>query len=322
VVSGDFKIGLTSFVGSSFSATNIPGAGVAINPNRRIEKLRGFYRYTPVTVGADSCAAIAVLKKGATVVATATFFATATQSTFRQFDADFVYTSCMIPDSVVVILSSSNPYALEGLLNGSTTTLPIGGEAWFDDISLVDTTVGFSIAPIAVFDTASVVKNTPKSVAVTANDLDCYNRTMVVSISGGTTPHGAISVSGSNVIYTPATGYVGKDTFSYTITAGGKSTTTQVAVVVSPGVGINTLAENSVSFYPNPTRGTLVVNADNSEVSSLIITDLVGKRIIAQTITSTQTTVNTSSLNTGVYVLNLVDTNGKIRFTSKFVAEK
>ncbi len=322
VVSGDFKISLTNFTNSNFSATNIPGAGIAISPNRRIEKLSGFYRYAPITVGADSCAAIAVLKKGATVVATATFFATAAQGTFRQFNADFVYSSCLVPDSVVIILSSSNPYALEGLINGSTTTLPIGGEAWFDDITLVDTTAGFSVAPIAVFDTASVTKNTPKSIAVTANDLDCYGRTLVVTIPSGTSAHGAVSVSGSNVVYTPATGYLGKDTFAYIITAGGKSSTTKVAVVVSPGVGINTLAENSVSFYPNPAKGNLIVNADNNEVSSLIITDLVGKRVIAQAVSASQTIVNTTSLNTGVYILNLVDANGKIRFTSKFVAEK
>ncbi len=322
VISGDFKISLTNFTNSNFSATNIPGAGVAINPARRIEKLSGFYSYAPITVGADSCAAIAVLKKGSTVVATATFFATAAQSTFRQFSADFVYTSCLIPDSVVIILSSSNPYALEGLISGSTTSLPIGGEAWFDDITLVDTTVNFSVNPIANFDTVSVVKNTPKSIAVTANDFDCYGRALTVSIPGGTTPHGAISVSGTNVIYTPTTGFLGKDNFTYTITAGGKSSSTQVTITVTPNAGINTLGENSVEFYPNPSRGNLVVNADNNEVSSLIITDLVGKRVIAQAVTAAQTIVNTSSLNTGVYILNLVDANGKIRFTSKFVSEK
>lgn len=317
--SGDFKLNLTSFTGGSFSPTSIPGAGVPISPARRLEKFAGSYRYSPIVVGADSCAAIAVLKKGATVIASATFFATATTNTFTRFEVPFVYSSCEIPDSVVIILSSSNPFVLEGLLAGSTNSLPIGGRAWFDDIELIDTSSTFSLAPIALFDTTSTFKNNPKSITVTANDVDCYGRSLTVSIPSGTTPNGAVSVSGQNIIYTPNTGFLGQDTFTYTITAGGKSSSTQVAVRVYSGVGINTLGDDNVSIYPNPAINSLFVSVDPAEVSKVVITDMLGRSLISKEVSSTKNEVKVQELNEGMYIVNLVDNSGKVRFSTKFL---
>jgi hypothetical protein len=319
VASGDFKLNLTSFTGGSFSPTSIPGAGVPISPARRLEKFAGSYRYSPIVVGADSCAAIAVLKKGATVIASATFYASATQNSFTRFEVPFIYTSCEIPDSVVIILSSSNPFVLEGLLQGSTNSLPIGGRAWFDDISLVDTTVTFSAGPFANFDTTSTFKNNPKSIAVTTNDVDCYGRSLTVSIPTGTTPNGAVSVSGQNVIYTPSTGFLGQDTFTYTITAGTRSSSTRVAVRVYSGVGINTLGEDNVSIYPNPAINSLFVNVDPTEVSKVVITDMIGRALISKEVSTNKNEVKVQELNEGMYIITLLDNTGKVRFSSKFL---
>ncbi len=323
-VSGDFKISLTSFTGSNFSATNIPGAGIALTPPRRVAQLTGFYKYAPITVGADSCAALAVLKKGSTVVAQASFYAKAAQSTYAQFAADFVYTSCEIPDSIAIILSSSDPYTLEGIIDGSTASLPIGGQAWFDDISLVDTTVAFSINPVAVFDTTTTLKNTPKNVAVTANDVECYGRTLTVAAPASSVKGGTVSVSGLNVQYTPANNFLGLDTFSYTLTAAGASSpsTTKVRVSVVTPSGINTLEPNTVSIYPNPAINILNIEADANEVSKAIVTDMIGRTVSVEAIVSNKTAINTSSLETGVYVISLVDNRGKVRFSSKFNVQK
>jgi hypothetical protein len=314
---------LTSFTGNSFDITNIPGAGVAISPPRRLGKLSGFYKYDPITVGADSCAAIAVLRKGQTIVATATFFAKAAQSSYSAFSADFVYSSCEIPDSAIIVLSSSNPYALEDLIGGGTATVPIGSAAWFDDIALEDTTNSFSINPIAVFDNTNTAKNTAKVVAVTANDIECYGRTLTVTSGVSSLKGGTVSVSGTSITYTPATGFTGNDTFSYSITAGSSAaSTTQVRVDVYDPTGFNTLTEANVAVYPNPSQNVLFVEVDATEATKAVITDLVGRTVAVENVTANKTAINTSSIATGVYVISLVDNNGRTRFSSKFNVQK
>jgi hypothetical protein len=323
VVNGDFKISLTSFTGSSFDITNIPGAGAAISPPRRLAKLSGFYKYAPITVGADSCAAIAVLRKGQTIVATATFFAKAAQSSYTAFSADFVYSSCEIPDSAIIVLSSSNPYALEDLIGGGTATVPIGSEAWFDDIALEDTTNTFSINPVAVFDNTNTAKNTAKVVAVTANDIECYGRTLTVTSAVNSVKGGTVSVSGTSITYTPANNFTGNDTFSYSITAAGSAaSTTQVRVDVYDPAGFNTLTEANVAVYPNPSQNVLFVEIDATEATKAVITDLVGRTVAVETVTANKTAINTSSIATGVYVISLVDNNGRTRFSSKFNVQR
>lgn len=326
VISGDFKISLTSFVGNSFSPTNIPGAGIAINPPRRIGKLEGYYQYAPIAgkVGQDSCAAIAVLKKGNLVVAQANFFAVNPQSTYAKFSVDFVYSSCLVPDSAVIILASSNPYSLQTLLGGGTATLPIGGAALFDDIALVDTTGTFTVPPIATSDTTSTMKNTPKNVTVLANDASCYGGTLSATLPSSTSPHGTLSIAAGVVTYTPATNYFGLDTFYYTLASTGTSLTAtgMVTVTVKNNVGINSVDAIQANVYPNPVQTRLTIEADAKLVSKAVITDVIGKIVAVDNISSDKTIINTNELQNGLYVVALVDANGRTRFTSRIVVAK
>lgn len=326
VISGDFKISLTSFVGNNFSPTNIPGAGIALTPPRRIGKLEGYYQYAPVAgkVGQDSCAAIAVLKKGNLVVAQANFFAVNAQSTYAKFSADFVYSSCLIPDSAVIILSSSNPYSLESLLGGGTATLPIGGAALFDDIALVDTTGTFSIPPIANVDTSSTMKNTPKNISVLTNDESCYGGTLSAALIGTSSPHGTLSIAGGVVTYTPTTNYVGGDTFYYTLSSTGTAQTAKgmVTVTVKNNVGINAVDAIQANVYPNPVQTRLTIEADAKLVAKAVVTDVVGKVVAVETISSDKTVINTTEFQNGLYVVSLVDATGRTRFMSKIAVEK
>jgi hypothetical protein len=263
------------------------------------------------------------LRKGQTIVATATFFAKAAQSSYTAFSADFVYSSCEIPDSAIIVLSSSNPYALEDLIGGGTATVPIGSEAWFDDIALEDTTNTFSINPVAVFDNTNTAKNTAKVVAVTANDIECYGRTLTVTSAVNSVKGGTVSVSGTSITYTPANNFTGNDTFSYSITAAGSAaSTTQVRVDVYDPAGFNTLTEANVAVYPNPSQNVLFVEIDATEATKAVITDLVGRTVAVETVTANKTAINTSSIATGVYVISLVDNNGRTRFSSKFNVQR
>ncbi len=77
--------------------------------------------------------------------------------------------------------------------------------------------------------------NKPATLAVMSNDsVTPYG---VLKLVSATTPaHGTVAISGDNLVYTPAAGFVGKDTFSYTVkdtVLGVASATAQVTVNVT-----------------------------------------------------------------------------------------
>ncbi|SFA99020.1 Putative Ig domain-containing protein [Collimonas sp. OK607] len=85
--------------------------------------------------------------------------------------------------------------------------------------------------PVAVNDSAATTANQLVTVNVTANDSG-----PITSIAISTPPaHGSVAVSGLNAVYTPASNYFGNDSFSYTATGpGGTSTPASVTVAVTP----------------------------------------------------------------------------------------
>ncbi len=87
-------------------------------------------------------------------------------------------------------------------------------------------------APIAADDQA-VSRSEPVSIDVLANDVDPDGDPL--SLAGvGAAAHGQVSVQGDRVIYTPESGYVGDDSFSYEVQDdGGASATATVTVTVS-----------------------------------------------------------------------------------------
>jgi hypothetical protein len=107
---------------------------------------------------------------------------------------------------------------------------------WIDDVELTNTLVVSQCnrPPIANDDTTSTVTNTPVTVNVVANDQDPDNDALTVQ-SNTQPAHGSATHTSSSVTYTPASGYVGPDTFNYTINDGnGHTASAKVTVTVSP----------------------------------------------------------------------------------------
>ena len=75
-----------------------------------------------------------------------------------------------------------------------------------------------------------------------------------------------------------------------------------------------------VSAYPNPTDGILHITATDGEIARVEMTDMFGRNVPVRTenIATQQTTVNTSSLPSGVYILRITLRNGAVR-TEKVV---
>jgi hypothetical protein len=73
---------------------------------------------------------------------------------------------------------------------------------------------------------------------------------------------------------------------------------------------------NELSIYPNPAKDKLTVTLINSDNSIITITDVLGKQLIREKLADSQTELNVSELNSGIYFVNV---NGK---TQKIVVEK
>ncbi len=107
-------------------------------------------------------------------------------------------------------------------------------------------TVTVTVAPgvTATNDTASTPEGKFKIVDVLANDSGATGATVTISTQPA---HGKATVNSSNqVVYTPKPGFVGTDTFQYTDTASGKTSTATVTVTVkaafqakTPGVSVS-----------------------------------------------------------------------------------
>lgn len=67
-------------------------------------------------------------------------------------------------------------------------------------------------------------------------------------------------------------------------------------------------AKPSFTLYPNPARNTITVNSLN-EISKITIFNLLGKKVLEK---SKIKNVNVSSLNTGTYLVKIVDTKNNI----------
>jgi hypothetical protein len=121
--------------------------------------------------------------------------------------------------------------------------------------------------PVAANDSFTVVFNSSvNSFDVLANDSDPDGDSLSIA-SVGAPQHGAASVSGNRVAYTPASGYSGSDSFTYTITDGkGGSASATVTVNVQGPLNRPPVAQNdSYSVDANSSGNSLNVLANDSD---------------------------------------------------------
>src|SRR5581483_3689469 len=135
------------------------------------------------------------------------------------------------PDSDTLTIVSVNP------TNGTASI--VGSNVLFTPATnfLGSATVGYTItdgfggtnsalitinvtnrSPVAVNDSSSTAKNVPVTIAALANDSDPDNDSLAIVSVNPT--NGTASIVGSNVLFTPATNFLGSATVGYTITDG------------------------------------------------------------------------------------------------------
>ncbi len=93
--------------------------------------------------------------------------------------------------------------------------------------------------PFAVYDEATTPMNVPVSIAVLDNDI--ISASMPVTISSYTQgANGTVALSGDSLVYTPANGFTGTDTFTYTICDQNGACSTAVVTVVVTVLAVDT----------------------------------------------------------------------------------
>ncbi len=175
-----------------------------------------------------------------------------------------------------------------GYLGVDSFTYTVNDGAGGTAMATVNVTIG-NRNPVAVNDTATTVLNTAVIISVLTNDTD--PDAQILAVSSVSTPTRGTTVVNPNgtITYTPSAGYLGADSFTYTINdgAGGAATATvnitignrnPVAVndiastVINTAVTIPVLANDTdpdaqlltVSSVSTPTRGTAVINANGT----------------------------------------------------------
>ena len=149
--------------------------------------------------------------------------------------------------------------------------------------------------------TTTVAK--PVSVAVTGNDPFVGTGTLAVA----TQPtHGTATVDGANVVYTPAAGWTGTDTFTYSVTdVMGQTDTATVTVIVVEGISLLDDAATTGEATPvtidvlgnDTATGGVITAVTNGTIGTAVITD--GKVVYTPTGIGTDTFTYTVQDNSG-----------------------
>ncbi len=134
-------------------------------------------------------------------------------------------------------------------------------------------------APVALDDSASTLEDKSVTINVLANDSDLERA--FLSVTSVTSTNGTAVISGTNIVYTPATNYNGTINLNYTMSDGTNSATARVTVTV---IAVNDVAIGNEDSYVTiedvqlnvPAPGILANDTDpeNDPLTALLVTSV------------------------------------------------
>ncbi|MGV0853323.1 Ig-like domain-containing protein [Mycolicibacterium phlei] len=98
---------------------------------------------------------------------------------------------------------------------------------------------GGNRAPSAADDAAGTAADTPVEIDVLANDTDPDGDALTVTAVSTAAGGGSVVIDDGRLVYTPASGFSGEDTFTYTVSDGNATDTGTVTVTVTPAATDN-----------------------------------------------------------------------------------
>ena len=120
-------------------------------------------------------------------------------------------------------------------------------------------------------DRATTHAGDPVTVDALGNDSFSNADRAIIGVTNGT--HGTVTIENGKVVYQPNTGYVGQDTFTYTVTSGGVTETAQITLEVTntPPVAV---ADKASTLPETPVSGNLLTNDRDADSDPLHVADI------------------------------------------------
>ena len=127
--------------------------------------------------------------------------------------------------------------------------------------------------PVALDDAATTAQGVAVAIAVLANDGDADGDALAI-IAVGTPANGSATIAGGNVTYAPAGGFVGIDTFTYTISdgrGGSAGATVTVTVTAAPNTPPVALDDVAIGAPGVSTPIDVLANDTDADGDTLVI---------------------------------------------------
>jgi len=208
-------------------------------------------------------------------------------------------------DSTKLICSPASSYSWS---NGATTQSIYVKTSGKDSV-IITTDTSLCLATSAIMVTVNPL---PTITATTNTATLCLDSTAILSANGAITYIWSIGATTSSISVTPTV------TTLYTVAGidanGCVNTATVTQVVTNCGAaGIVRYLDNDnqVLIYPNPSNGVFSIETNAIEKQTIQFYDVNGKMVLTQFI-SNKTTIDVSSLNEGLYNLNIISNQGVI----------
>lgn len=85
----------------------------------------------------------------------------------------------------------------------------------------------------------------------------------------------------------------------------GNKATCQFDVTVNLATGLESIEQNGISFYPNPTKGLFTIESNQLALKNIQITDLAGKIVFREKAQGQKQTFDLSAIENGVYFVRI-----------------
>jgi len=160
-----------------------------------------------------------------------------------------------------------------------------------------DSTVTVTLTIESAIDVTTATTNqtiTANQTGATYNWIDCSNGNTV--IAGATSANYTATTNGD---------------YAVEITVGNCVDTSACVTVNTVGINENNFGDQ-IKLYPNPTKSNVVIDLGEVKAATVLFTDLTGKEVLlVKNINSNTITLNTSSLNKGLYFVTIQSNNNQ-----------
>lgn len=155
---------------------------------------------------------------------------------------------------------------------------PITGTKTFNAIAVNDAPVAGNDTISANFGAPLIIDTTTATGGLRANDTDAEGNTIALTGFDGTTTNGGTVIDNGDgtLTYTPAFGFYGSDTFTYTVSDGALTHTATVTLNVGGGLGathVTTVETFTEDTAHNLTNDVVVVSSESTVTVTFALTD-------------------------------------------------